>query len=156
MRTAKPWAAVAVAVLAFATPHTGRAQATPSGEAHQVAIAAGNDEWTSTGIKVAPGDLIVTFATGKVTVGQVVGEVDADGRNNSGNLLGYGFIEGKVGSGNPFSVGQRFPFTPDQPGTLKLRVHDTKYSDNSGSFSVTIIRIPAASLPQVVPYTPED
>lgn len=156
MSTAKLRGSIVAAVIGFTAPTMSLAQAATPGEAHQVSIAAGNDEWTSTGIKVAPGDLVVTFATGKVTVGQVVGEVDADGRNNSGNLLGYGFIEGKVGSGNPFSVGQRFPFSPDQPGTLKLRVHDTKYSDNSGAFTVTVIRIPVALLPQVVAYTPDE
>ena len=127
-----------------------------SSDAHQLSLAAGNDEWTSTGLKVGAGDLVAIFASGKITVGPVAGEVDSDGRNNSGTLLGYGFIEGKVGSGAPFHVGQRFPFTADQPGTLKLRIYDTKYPDNSGAFTVTVYHIVASQVPEVTSYTPED
>jgi hypothetical protein len=134
------------------------AHAQDRGQAHQFQLAAGNDEWTTTGLKLAANDLVVVFATGNITVGPVVGQVDADGRNARLMATGVGYIEGKVGAGNPFPVGGRFTFTTssEQIGTLKLRVHDSNYADNSGSFTVTVIRIPASALPPVEPYTPEE
>jgi len=130
-------------------------QAQDKSQSHQFQLAAGNDEWTNTGFRLTQGDLVVIFASGTVTVGALMGQVDADGRN-SRQATGIGFIEGKVGSGNPFAVGQRFAFGADQVGTLKLRVHDTNYADNTGTFTVTVIRIPASQVPAVETYTPDD
>lgn len=130
----------------------------PAPVAHTVTIAGANDEWTSTGIKVAAGDLIVIFIGGKIVAGPVIGQVDANGRDNSGADVHLGFVEGKIGSGGtPFRVGQRFPFTAgDEVGTLRLRVSDTNYRDNSGSFTATIYLFPAAVVPAATNYVADD
>jgi hypothetical protein len=147
-----------VALVCLFAPAKLRAQDS-TGQGHQFQLAAGNDEWTTTGFKLAVGDLVVVFVAGSIRVNAVTGEVDANGRyattgrETSG---GIGTVEGKVGAGNPYPVGARFAFQADQPGTLKLRVRDVNYSDNSGSFTVTVVRIPAAAVPPVVMYTPEE
>jgi hypothetical protein len=124
------------------------AQVQDRGQAHSLSLMGGNDEWTTTGIEVAANDLVAIFATGKVTVGTFTGQVGPEGANGSG------YIEGKVGAGNPFVVGNRFTFVADQPGVLKVRVHDRNYADNSGAFVVTVVRIPASLIPPVEAYTP--
>jgi hypothetical protein len=110
-----------------------------------------NDEWTSADVKVQPGDLIIVLASGKVKVGNWTGEVEADGVNGgsgapSGSNLGR--LQMKVGTGTMFFVGKRwFGGVPD-PGHLKLRVYDTKYDDNSGSYEVYVLVIPKGVVPQ--------
>ena len=143
-----------LSVLAFLLTVPATLHAQDKSQGHQFQLAAGNDEWTTTGLKLAAGDLVVIFATGTVRVGQVAGEVDANGHGRQVNGLGY--IEGKVGAGSPFAVGGRFAFTADQTGTLKLRVYDTNYADNSGAFTVTVIRILASQIPPIEPFTPEE
>lgn len=138
---------LALAAMGF---HAGdlSAQVEDRGQAHRFSLMGANDEWTTTGIEVGSNDLVAIFASGKVTVGTFTGQVGPDG------VSGTGYIEGKVGAGNPFTVGGRFTFVADQPGLLKLRVHDRNYSDNSGAFTVVVVRIPAERVPMVEAYTP--
>ncbi len=75
MRTAL----VAVALL---LPSISAAQ---QGIKHErLSIAATNDEWTTTSIEAARGDVILVLAAGRIRIGQVSGEVGPNG-NSSGN-----------------------------------------------------------------------
>jgi hypothetical protein len=106
-------------------------------------VAATNDEWTQTNIKVAPGDILVTNEAGnKIIVGQYLGATDANGLNN-----GVGALYMKIGVGAGFKIGAHGYVLATESGVVKLRVNDNKYSDNSGSYTVNIIHIPASLIP---------
>jgi hypothetical protein len=112
----------------------------------ELTVGGRNDEWTSAQAKVEPGDVILVFARGKVKVGAWTGEVTAKGASNSG----LGRLEMKVGSGTVVTVGDRWVGAFCESGTLKFRVYDTRYRDNSGSFKVHLVIIQASVLPLAV------
>jgi len=131
----------AVGLLVLVPLSAARAQ-TPTLSSIQLHVAGTNDEWTNTNIVVAPGDIVLTNAEGRVRIGRVMGEVDANGRGT-----GEGLLEYKIGVGAAQHAGKRAFITIDQAGALKLRVRDARYDDNSGSYTVTIVHIPAAAIP---------
>jgi hypothetical protein len=143
-----------VAFLLLSSSYIARAQTEV--RTVQVQVAAVNDEWTGTGVKVVPGDLVTVFASGNVKVGQMTGSVDADGINTNGTQTGVAVLQGKVGAAQIFNVGKRYAFTISEPGTFKLRLKDSRYDDNGGAFTVTIILVPAALIPAPVVYTGDD
>ena len=112
---------------------------------HSVDVAAANDEWTDTGVSVDGGDLIVIFVKGDVTIGSLYGEVGADGA-----VSGAGRLYAKVGTTKTLPVGSEVAFVSSESGSLKLRVHDEKYLDNSGSFNATVMLVPAEVIPDAV------
>ena len=106
-------------------------------------VAATNDEWTQTNIKVIPGDILVTNEPGnKIIVGQYLGETNANGLSN-----GVGALYMKIGVGAGFKIGARGYVLVTEPGVVKLRVNDKEYSDNSGNYTVNIIHIPVSLIP---------
>jgi hypothetical protein len=108
----------------------------------RVTIAGVNDDWTSTTLTVAPGDLLLLSADGRVRVGQFMGEVGPDGAPT-----GEGVVELKIGVNPGQRVGGKAFLIADQAGEVKLRVHDSRYDDNAGSFQVSVILIPPAAVP---------
>lgn len=113
----------------------------------QVTVSGKNDEWTSVDLKVAKGDILLIKAAGQVVVGSWTGAVDANGAPGNG----YGMLVMKVGaeSGN-IQVGKKAYFVADEnTGSVKVKVYDTKYGDNSGSLTVEVIKIPAGAIPEV-------
>ncbi len=116
----------------------------------KVMVAATNDEWTPTEIKVQAGDLLVIITSGNVAIGAYSGEVDADG-----NASGEGALIGKIGVGAGFTVGDRTVIPVDAEGTFKLKVKDGVYSDNRGQFEVMVLHIPAGAIPEPVVVTAE-
>lgn len=106
-------------------------------------VAATNDEWTDTKMKVSPGDYLITSEPGnKIVVGSYLGSADADGLND-----GTGALFLKIGVGASRRIGKRSLIEVTESGAVKLRIYDTRYSDNSGSFNVSIIHIPASLIP---------
>ncbi len=112
-------------------------------EHDRVSVAATNDEWTSTSIQVAAGDIVLVLAAGRIHIGQSMGEVGPNGASS-----GAGALYLKIGVGAGQRVGDRAFLIADQPGPVKLRVNDSRYSGNAGAFEVSVIRIPAAAIPQ--------
>jgi hypothetical protein len=110
-----------------------------------VSIAGTNDEWTTSGLTVHPGDLIIVRAGGLVKVGQYTGEVDANG--SAGN--GVGILQIKVGVGAGKPAGKSALHVSEVTGEVKFRVSDSRYDDNSGEFSVDVLIIPVSALPPV-------
>ena len=107
------------------------------------AVAATNDEWTETKINVSPGDILITNEAGnKVVVGQFMGATDANGTPS-----GIGALYMKIGVGAGFKIGTHGYAMVTGSGAVKLRVNDTNYADNSGSYTVNIIHIPASLIP---------
>jgi hypothetical protein len=104
-----------------------------------------NDEWSPTNLKFQAGDFLIIKAAGKVTVGSFLGEVGPDG-NPSGKQEGR--LQLKIGTATTLGVGSSATVNVDQSGPVKVRVNDTKYTDNKGSFNVDIVLIPAELVPQ--------
>lgn len=108
-----------------------------------------NDEWTVSQTVVSRGDFVILSAEGRVKIGNWIGMRDADGVTGSQGECGTkrlseGTLTAKIGAGAPFAVGKAHMFQATSDGPLKLRVHDTDYSDNEGSLTVTIRHVPGA------------
>lgn len=108
----------------------------------KVIVAATNDEWTDTGLRVYPGDVVVIASSGTIQIGEWSGEVTADG-----NGAGEGALTAKIGVGAAFRVGDREVLFPKEEGSFKLRVRDGSYRDNRGKFEVMVLYIPQAKIP---------
>ena len=54
----------------------------------------------------------------------------------SGEVIGY--LEGKIGDGDPFKIGSGLRFTAETSGPLLLRMHDDNRADNLGALDVDI------------------
>lgn len=130
---------LAVAV-ALALPATDQVDA--RGVVHvTMQIDSADDEWTNTGILIDHGDLVVINASGRVTIGAFMGETGPEGRGGDGQLAA------KVGT-SVTPIGSRaFFFVSTSATRLKLRVQDSLYSDNHGSYTVDIVVVPAPMIP---------
>lgn len=119
-------------------------------------IEASDDEWTDTGISVSAGDLLVVGAEGRVTYSSFGntatpwGRVTAEPGTIDKELaaISVGSLVGRIGKGKPFKIGASLASQVSESGSLRLRVHDEKYADNSGSFAVSVLVVPATMLPR--------
>jgi len=104
--------------------------------------------WVDTGINIRIGQEILFFAEGSIYIDKQT-QVFQDGQMplniNAGKPLPNqptGAIIARVGTGTraePFYVGaDKAPFQMAQKGNLFLGINDFEFSDNSGSFEVTI------------------
>jgi hypothetical protein len=113
----------------------------------------GTSRGTDTNIDVRSGDQITFTTTGRVVAGSRLGEVGPEG----GKLSGFGAIVGtrpvpssgpgaligfiRLANGQtsqPFLVGSQLTLNVPADGRLYLGINDDNYSDNGGSFKVTI------------------
>ena len=114
---------------------------------------AGTSRGVDTQIDVRTGDQLTFSATGLVIAGRRIGEVGPDGARSSGfgSIVGtrpvpnvgagalIGYIRSATGQINqPFFIGSQLAFTVPTDGRLYLAINDDDYSDNGGSFKVTI------------------
>lgn len=114
----------------------------------------GNSRGIDTGVELRSGEQVTISATGTVVAGRRAGEVTPDGGRVSGLGIvsaypvpnaGVGALIGyiRLTSGQataPFIVGSQQNFAAQADGRLFLLVNDDNYSDNSGSFTVRIIK----------------
>ena len=111
-----------------------------------------NQPWTDTGITVRKGDRVSFNTTGQIRV-TADGSADAAaGPDGSGHFQGsrarypvpampVGGLIAKVGNSAPFPIGANAqPITMPIAGRLYLGVNDDELGDNSGAFTVTIVR----------------
>lgn len=110
-----------------------------------VPVAADNEIWTPTGIMVAPGDIVVVQADGMISIGPYVPEVDANGA--PAHLDHVGALEVKVGIHPGQRIGAVGCIVAEHSGQVRLRVFDPRHGDNTGSFVVSVIYVPAALIP---------
>jgi hypothetical protein len=136
------WQALLAAVLLV-----GSAAAATKVERLIVKVEGANDEWTPTSLTIREGDLLVALATGSVKIGPVLGQTGPEGRQN-----GFGALQMKIGTTHVRVIGAQ-AIVENQAGPVKLRVQDSKHTDNAGAFDVQLIRIPADLLsePKVAP-----
>jgi len=113
----------------------------------------GTSRGTDTGLNVRAGDQITFTASGRVVAGRRIGEVGPEGARSSGfgSIIGtrpvttagagalIGYLRTPDGQQTPaFLVGSQMTYTAQADGRLYLAINDDDYSDNGGSFSVTI------------------
>jgi hypothetical protein len=140
------------ALLAAACTGAGYATAN-SIEDVSVVVAGTNDEWTPTGLKVEKGDVILVSARGQVVLGPFAGRIDAEGPSRVAGSLGA--LELKIGVDAPLWVDSHSYIVAPDSGSIKLRIHDSNYADNSGSFQVLVVRIPPSAIPPAKPAPTE-
>jgi len=142
----KPAIFLAALVASLAAPALASAQECKDIVSRVVKLDGRNDEWVSADLKVKPSDLVVVFVGGQVEVGKVTGKVTAAGDSGTG----YGKVEMKIGTGTVVTVGTRYTAVADDSlsGTVKFRVWDTNYRDNSGEYSAVIVVIPDSAIPE--------
>jgi hypothetical protein len=118
-----------------------------------VEVPANSQRGVDTGIDVRAGDPITITATGTIVAGSRVGQVGPDGSRSSGfgsvvnnrplPSAGVGALIAyiRMANGNlspAYLVGSSLSTSVPMDGRLILAVNDDNYSDNSGSFSVSI------------------
>jgi len=125
--------------------------AATSGNAGAIQVPA-NQQWTDTGLTVRRGERVAFYANGEVNLsadGNPAFTSNAGGNPAMtmprGNLpvktSAWGTLIGRVGAGQPFAIGSRgAAMTMPAAGRLYLGVNDAAFEDNSGAFSVTIVR----------------
>jgi len=108
-----------------------------------------NRPWNDTGVDVMQGDVMRFDAQGNVSFIQGSNNTtDAGGKNEMKgsqypvSSLGVGALIGKVGTnGTPFAIGSnRGAVTVPATGRLYLGVNDDAFGDNSGAYTVTVMR----------------
>jgi hypothetical protein len=104
--------------------------------------------WTDTGITVNAGDRVVFNASGQIAYGQGAGQTADPNGNPAERRANYpdptvpvGALLGKVGNSAPFAIGmQTQPLGMPASGRLMLGVNDNELGDNSGFYTVTVIK----------------
>jgi hypothetical protein len=107
-----------------------------------------NRPWTPTGIAVTRGERIAFETTGDIRVGPAV-SAGPDGNPDLARRATYpvrsmpvGGLVARVGTGAPFPIGSnRNPITMPLNGELRLGINDDVFTDNSGFYTVRVIRV---------------
>lgn len=109
-----------------------------------------NRPFTSAGINVSRGERVRFEVNGDIRIGPNVG-AGPDGNPDLAKRLSYpvrsaaaGALIGRVGNSPPFAIGSRGEIVMPAAGALSLGVNDDKFDDNSGWFTVRVIRSTAA------------
>jgi hypothetical protein len=121
-----------------------------TGQAGGTVQVQGNRQWTDTGITVRKGDRVAFQSSGEINFGSS-GDMKA-GPDGQGSFTGshgsypvpqmpVGGLIGRVGNSAPFPIGSNSQaITMPANGRLFLGINDDRVDDNSGAFSVTIVR----------------
>ncbi len=141
-------------------PRRPRGDTRPFGEV--TTEVSGTSRGLDTGLDVRIGDQMTFTASGKVVAGRRVGEVGPEGGRTSGlgsiigtrpvPTAGPGALIGFIRTSNvqmtpAFLIGSQLSFIANADGRLFLAINDDDYSDNGGSFSVTIRYQPGTNQP---------
>jgi hypothetical protein len=104
------------------------------------------DGWVSTGLQVRQGEMVVISSSGQVRLSSDPSDTatpagSAKGRRATSaplpNVLA-GALIGRVGSGQPFGIGNQHSFPSPGTGMLYLGVNDDDLNDNSGAFGANV------------------
>lgn len=102
--------------------------------------------WVSTGLQVRQGEVVTISSNGEVRLSRDASDTatpagSAKGRQAAGAPLPTvlaGALIGRVGTGQPFGIGNQTSFPAPGSGMLYLAVNDDDRNDNSGAFGVTV------------------
>jgi len=105
----------------------------------------GNQDWTATGITVTKGQRLPFSASGQVQISPDANDTASVDGARSGRLapraamprIPAGALIGRIGN-TPFAIGSRTTVTAPATGQLFLGINDDGFSDNQGSFQVTV------------------
>ncbi len=136
-----------VARIYFARPGT-TSQVTSNAGGIQVPA---NGGWVNTGIMVTKGQTVNISSSGQVQLsadssdvagpaGSKQGHTAPAGAPLPGTLTGA--LVGRVGTGQPFGIGNQSSFPAPASGMLFLAVNDNYGGDNVGAFGVTVNPLP--------------
>jgi hypothetical protein len=105
-----------------------------------------NQAWTSTNLSVRKGQRLTFSTTGEVQLSDDAGDIaNADGSKNARyapnapmrNVLA-GALIGRIGTGQPFAIGNQTTIVAPDTGLLMLGVNDDGLGDNKGNFQVVV------------------
>jgi hypothetical protein len=121
-------------------PTTG--QVAPSGNTFTVN---GNQDWTPTGITVRKGQVLTFTSSGQIQLSPDSNDTaTVDGARNGRVApraamprLPAGALIGRINN-TPFAIGSRTSITAPAAGQLWLGINDDGFTDNQGSFQVTV------------------
>ena len=105
-----------------------------------------NRAWSPTALTVQKGDRLHFTASGTIQLSRDESDIagpdgSKTGRRPAINGLPAGELIAKVGAnGQPFPIGRDGVITMPEAGQLILGVNDDGFSDNGGTFQVTITR----------------
>ncbi|HEX5474574.1 MAG TPA: hypothetical protein VFX12_07950 [Vicinamibacterales bacterium] len=105
-----------------------------------------NQQWTPTGITVTRGQILSFDTNGQIQLSANSDDVATSaGSTNQRYISGAplprslaGALIGRIGSGQPFGIGNQTSVTMPATGQLYLGINDNSVGDNQGSFQVTI------------------
>lgn len=114
-------------------------QATGAAKLHlrKFHLAANRGDWTSIDVSVGEHDLVVGDASGNVKYSKWQDSVDANAKGNGG-------LDVIVGN-KQIALTKQFSFG-GSAGSLRFRVRDDDWADNSGGYDISLIVIPEESL----------
>lgn len=113
----------------------------PEGTAGVTVHVEATHPWVDSGLTVRKGDRLSFTADGTIQWGTKSDQVAGpEGHGAKPGKVGAGGLIGRVGySGKPFPIGNtRTPIVMPSSGKLFLGINDFIFSDNAGSFTVTI------------------
>jgi hypothetical protein len=136
---------IVLAKPAAATSGAASSLAAPTGAGISVSP---RQAWTSTGLTVRKGEVLTFNTTGEVQLSGDASDVAAPagsktGRRATGAPLPNelaGALIGRIGSGQPFAIGNQTRIPMPAAGQLFLGVNDDGFDDNRGVFRVDIQR----------------
>lgn len=116
--------------------------AAPDAANRSVVAVSAQYPWIDSGLIVRKGDRLTFRAEGTIRWGDRANHVAGPGGYGAkAGKVGAGGLIGRVGfSGKPFPIGNSAIISMPKDGKLFLGINDFVFADNSGAFSVTIIR----------------
>lgn len=103
----------------------------------------GNQQWTPTGLNARRGETLNFRASGEIKFGPASASPAGSGEINQGNPLPSaptGALIGRIGTGQPFLIGNQSQVQAPAAGQLFLGINDSYVGDNSGTFQVELQR----------------
>jgi hypothetical protein len=135
-----------VARIVLARPNDAAVPTTGGGSSQEGFTVSSKEQWTATGITVRRGEPLTITAKGEIRIGgpgNPTASPSGAGATNAGNpapAVPTGALIGRIGSGQPFLIGNQTQVQAPAAGQLFLGVNDSYLQDNDGTFQVQIQR----------------
>ena len=138
-----------VARIYFAKPGAATTVAAAAAPPGNIRVPA-NGGWVNTGVMVTQGQTVSVDAAGEVRLSADATDLagtagSVKGRYATGSPLPTalaGALIGRIGTGQPFGIGNQRSFPAPASGLLFLAVNDNPVSDNTGEFGVNVATVP--------------
>ena len=122
-------------------------QATTPASGTGISVSA-KQAWTPTGLTVRRGEMLTFNTTGQVQLSTDTNDTATPAGSPSGKYAPRspmprvlaGALIGRIGSGQPFAIGNQTSIQAPAAGQLVLGINDDELADNQGEFRVEITR----------------